>query len=190
MTDLKKADFVSNLFRSVGAFFAQPAFWLLGIVYQIFFNISTADLFNNATVLGFYKRVQLIIGVFMIFQLAVTILKGIVSPDEAFGSKSGLGTIITRVIFALILLTVLVPVSIPGATTEYERQINNNGLLFGTLYSLQHRLLSNNTIGRLVLGTSSGATSDGSSNTGLTGADKQAEELSKSVTSPVLSSRY
>ena len=45
------------------------------------------------------------------------------------------------------------PISIPNPKNEYEIQINNNGLLFGTIYSLQRRILSNNTIGRLVLGT-------------------------------------
>ncbi len=180
MTDTSAANTVHDLARTFFTFFDRPAYWLLGIMYQIFFNVASADLFNNATILGFYKRVQLIIGVFMIFQLAVTILKGIMNPDEAFGAKSGIGTIITRVVLALVLLTVLVPVSIPGATTEYERQINNNGLLFGTLYSLQHRILSNNTLGRLVLGTTDTGDSADSSNTGLSGADKQAEELARS----------
>lgn len=178
MTDTSKVDwFTTHGIRQFLSFiFDRPAYWLLGMIYQIFFNVASADLFNNATILGFYKRMQLIIGVFMIFQLAVTILRGIVNPDEAFGSKSGIGTIITRVITALILLTVLVPVSIPGATTEYERQINNNGLLFGTLYSLQHRILANNTLGRLVLGTTDSVSED----TGLSGADAQAESLKRS----------
>ena len=180
MTDTTDAGFVSDLFRRIAGLFDRPAYWLLGVMYQIFFNVASADLFNNSLILGFYKRVQLIIGVFMIFQLAVTILKGIMNPDDVFSAKSGIGTIIMRVIVALILLTVLVPVSIPGATTEYERQINNNGLLFGTLYSLQHRILSNNTLGRLVLGTTDGAVSSNDDNTGPTGADKQAESLAKS----------
>ncbi len=176
MTDTSKADWLGNIFRMIAGFLDRPAYWLLGIIYQIFFNVASADLFNNATILGFYKRIQLIIGVFMIFQLAVTILRGIVNPDEVFGAKSGIGSIITRVITALILLTVLVPVSIPGATTEYERQVNNNGLLFGTLYSLQHRILSNNTLGRLVLGTTDGS-SEGSE---FSGDGSQSESLKRS----------
>ncbi len=183
MTDTSKADIFGDIFRMIAGLFDRPAYWLLGLIYQIFFNVSSADLFNNATILGFYKRIQLIIGVFMIFQLAVTIIKGIVNPEEAFGAKSGLGSIITRVIMALVLMTVLVPVSIPGADTEYERQINNNGLLFGTLYSLQHRILANNTLGRLVLGTTDETVDSGldsEDDSALTGADKQAESLKRS----------
>lgn len=180
MTDTTPANTLHDIFRFLTTLFDRPAYWLLGIMYQLFFNVATADLFNNATILGFYKRVQLIIGVFMIFQLAMTILKGIMNPDQIFDSKSGVGSIITRVILALVLLTVLVPINIPGATNEYERQLNNNGLLFGTLYSLQNRILSNNTLGRLVLGTTDGGVSSSDDNTGLSGTDKQAESLEKS----------
>ncbi|MBQ3306773.1 MAG: hypothetical protein IJG68_01110 [Bacilli bacterium] len=129
----------------------RPFYALLGIIYQLFFNVASADLFSNELIMKFYGRVQIILGVFMMFQLVMTILRGIVNPDS-FTKDKGAGTLITRVVTALIIMTLLIPISTSGRN-EYERQINNNGLLFGTLYSLQHRILSNNTIGRLVLGT-------------------------------------
>ncbi len=184
MTDTYAANTMNDMFRNISAvLFDKTSYWLLGLLYQIFFNVASADLFNNATILGFYKRVQLIIGVFMIFQLAVTIMRGILNPDQLLDNKSGVSSFITRVVMALVLLTVLVPINIPGATNEYERQLNNNGLLFGTLYSLQNRILSNNTLGRLILGTTDGAITsdaDDDGSTGLTGADKQAASLEKS----------
>ena len=125
-------------------------------MYQIFFNVASAELFTNETVKNFYGRVQLILGVFMIFKLAVSIVKGIVNPDTFVDKKEGFGNIIYRIMFSLVMLTIIAPINIPNARNEYEIQLNNNGLLFGTLYSLQNRILSNNTLGRLILGTNDG----------------------------------
>lgn len=152
-TYLEPASTGKDLFRSFLTMLDRPAYWLLGIVYELFFNVASADLFSNDTIMKFYGRVQVILGVFMMFQLAMTILKGIVNPDTFTDSKGGAGNLITRVATSLILITLLMPISIPNAQNEYQKQVNNNGLLFGTLYSLQHRILSNNTLGRLVLGT-------------------------------------
>lgn len=152
---LETSNLMRNIFRWFFAFLDRPAYWLLGLVYELFFNVASADLFSNATVMKFYGRVQLILGVFMMFQLAMTILRGIVNPDSFTDSKSGAGNLITRIITALVLLTLLMPINV-SPRNEYEAQIHNNGVLFGTLYSLQHRLLANNTLGRLVLGTDDG----------------------------------
>ena len=148
----ESANVARDLIRLVFSFLDRPAYWLLGIVYQLFFNVASADLFSNNTIMKFYGRVQMILGVFMMFQLAMTILRGIIEPDN-FTKDKGAGSLIRRVVIALILITILMPINIPSPRNEYEKQLNNNGLLFGTLYSLQHRILANNTIGRLVLGT-------------------------------------
>ena len=154
-SNVEAASVISDIWRTIMSVLDRPAYWLLGIMYQLFFNVASADLFSNDTVMKFYGRVQLILGVFMMFKLALIILKGIVEPEGFFGGKKGdssAGSFITKVITGLVILTLMMPISIPGASNEYEIQINNNGILFGTLYSLQHRLLANNTLARFVLG--------------------------------------
>ncbi|MBQ6404767.1 MAG: hypothetical protein IJJ63_01815 [Bacilli bacterium] len=151
-SQISPADQHSDIFRGIFSFFDRPAYWLLTIIYQIFFNVASADLFANETIMNFFGRVQLIIGVYMMFQLAMTILKGIVNPDSFMDSKSGGSNIIYRIAVALIMLTLLIPFR-TGGSNQLEKQISNNGILFGTLYDLQHRILENNTIGRLVLGS-------------------------------------
>ena len=163
----------------------RPAYAILGIIYELFFNVATADLFSNEMIMKFYGRVQVILGVFMMFQLAMTILRGIVNPDS-FTKDKGIGTLITRVITALILITLLMPISTSGGN-EYEKQINNNGLLFGTLYSLQHRILSNNTIGRLVLGTNDSNTTFSDT---ATNGDSDLKKSARIFTSTVLKGFY
>ena len=162
-TSTTPASMMWDFLRGVFSVFDLVAYGLLYYVYQIFFNVTSADLFSNETVMKFYGRVQLIIGVFMMFQLAMTVLKGIMDPDSFTNAKTGAGNVIMRIATALVLLTVLVPINIPSPRNEYEIQLNNNGLLFGTLYSLQHRILSNNTLGRLILGTNDSSSYSASS---------------------------
>lgn len=182
MTDFMNANTINDLIRSIFALLDRVAYWVLGFMYEILFNVASADIFSNETIKNFYGRIQLILGVFMIFKLAVTIIQGILNPDTFTDKKSGFGNIISRVITAIVLLAVLTPINIPAARSEYEIQLNNNGLLFGTLYSLQTRILENNTLGRLILGTTDNATGGPSTDDDtLTGADKQAAKLKQSA---------
>ncbi len=170
-SDLTNAGIIQVALRSICMVIDKVFFGLLVVVFQIFFNVASAELFTGDAVLKFVGRVQLILGVFTMFQLAMSILKGIVNPDQFFSKDKGFSNVITKIVTALFLLAVIMPISIPGAQNEYEKQVNNNGILFGTLYSLQHRLLSNNTLGKLILGSNnSSATFMGDNNDELKSA--------------------
>ena len=154
MVDLMPATTISDLIRTVlVTFIDRPAFLILNVVYQVFFNVATAELFSNMTVRTVYYRCQMVIGIFMLFKFAVTILEGIVDPTRITDKKQGAGKIITRIITSLVILALITPINIPKPKTEWERQLNNNGIIFGALYSLQDRILKNNTLGKLILGT-------------------------------------
>ena len=152
MTDYMSSTTINDLIRSIFAMLDRVAYWLLSIMYQILFNVANADIFSNTLIQDFYGRVQLIIGIFMVFKLAVSIIQGIVNPDTFTDKKAGISSIITRIIFAIVLLTALTPFKIPNPKNQFEKEIADNGLLFGVLYDLQGRLLEQNTLGRLILG--------------------------------------
>ena len=185
MTDNTNAGVLWDAVRAFSSFLDRGVYGLLNIVYQVFFNITSVDLFQNEVMMKFYGRIQLILGVFMMFQLAMTVLKGIVDPNSFTDSKSGAGNLVYRVATSLILLTVLVPISTPGRN-EFEKRVNNNGILFGTLYSLQYRILNNNTIGKLVLGT----TGDNSSMVSTGNQKNDVEYSSRVFTATILRSFY
>lgn len=151
-SDIAPADSINNFLRGIFSVLDIIAFFLLTFVFQLFFNVSTVDIFSNETILTFYYRIQVILGVFMMFQLAMTIIKGIVDPDSFNDKKTGAASLIRRIAIALILLVLLVPIRYNNPSNEYEKQLNNNGILFGTLYSLQYRIIQGNVIGKLVLG--------------------------------------
>lgn len=144
-------------------------YFLLRVVIDVFFNIATYNFIDREMIFNLFSRVQLIIGIFMVFQLTMTIIKGIVNPDSFTDAKTGFGNVVMRIIVSLALLALIVPLNISSPKNEYETQINNNGVLFGTLYSLQSRILKNNTIGRLILGDSEAnyTSSDDGSKEGL-----------------------
>lgn len=153
-TDYTAVNPIADTFRTFFSLLDKAFYSLLTILYRLFFNISTWDVFGKAF-FEFFNRVQIIIGVYMIFQLAITILKGILDPESFGKNTTGAKGLVPRILTSLVLLVVLLPVNIGGSggSSEFRDRISNQGLLFGTLSSLQYRILNNNTIGRLVLGT-------------------------------------
>lgn len=171
MTQHWPANFIMDAIRNIFAVIDLVVYSLLGWMYQILFNAVSWDMFSSEIVRNFYGRMQMILGVFMMFRLAITIVQGIITPETFTDKKSGIGNIISRIVFSMVMLVMISPLNISAGGNEFNEKISNNGLLFGTLYSLQERVLKNNTLGKLVLGTeaaSSGAT---------TGAGAQGEEI-------------
>lgn len=151
--DSASTGWLSDAFRSFLAIFDNVVYTLISVAYQLIFTISEAQILTGSTIKDFYGRIQLIIGIFMIFKLTISIIQVVVNPELLSDKKKGFGTVITRVVTMLAMFTAIIPLNIPNAKEgSYNAYLNENGLLFGTLYSLQHRILSTNTIEKLILG--------------------------------------
>ena len=150
-----------SMFKNgVLSFFAGLDFVIynfLALIYVIFFNVASVQILTGPVMTNFMGRIQIIIGVFMIFKISISIFNGIVNPDALIAGKdeNGVSKMVVRICVSLIMLTLIMPIRIPdnGSLNKWEQQINSNGILFGTLYDLQDRILINNTIGKLILGT-------------------------------------
>lgn len=153
MVDLMPVSVTSDLLRTIFATIDRIAYTILDVIYRVFFNVATEELFSNDTIRTIYFRCQMVIGIFMLFKFATTILEGIVDPTRITDKKQGAGKIITRIITSLIILALITPINIPNPANEWEKQLKTNGIIFGALYSLQDRVLKNNTLGKLILGT-------------------------------------
>lgn len=154
MSDLMPVSIMSDLIRTVlVTVIDRPAYIILDLIYRVFFQVATADILSNEIVRTVYYRCQMVIGIFMLFKFAVTILEGIVDPTKITDKKQGAGKIITRIITSLVILALITPINIPNPKPGWETELNNNGIIFGALYSLQDRILNNNTLGKLILGT-------------------------------------
>lgn len=129
---------------------------LLGGIYKVFYLVANATIVKGDVLKVFYSRIQLIIGILMIFKLAMSILNIIINPDLVKDQKQGAGKIVTRIVVALFMLTLVIPINIPDAETgSLNGYINDHGILFGFLYKAQDSILSENIIAKLVLGIQS-----------------------------------
>lgn len=172
-------DVIIELFSSID----KIVYALISFVYQIFFNVSTASFLSGETVKNLFSRVQLILGVAIIFRLAITLIDGIINPDKITDNKNGASKIITRVLVSLVLIVLIIPLNIPQSDIEdgsYEAQLNNNGILFGTLYEFQNRILSENTLAKLILGKANNTSDLASSESMKQAGDELAATVLKS----------
>ena len=132
-----------DLVRTILGWIDWVFFQLLGWVYEVFYAVANAELFSGETVYNFIGRIQLILGIFMVFKLTIMILKAMVNPDYINDKTMGASSLITRIITSLVMLSLIMPLNIPSPKNRFEVEVNNNGIMFGTLYSLQKRVLEN-----------------------------------------------
>lgn len=148
-------------FRIFLTIFDSIAVAMLGAIYKIFFLVANATIVSGDVIKVFYSRIQLILGIIMIFKLAMSILNIIINPDLVKDQKQGTGKMAIRIVTALFMLTLVIPVNIPNAAQHsFNSYINEHGILFGFLYKAQDAILSENIIAKLILGTATDSTSN------------------------------
>lgn len=170
MVDNTERGIILDGFRSIMAGLDRVVYNLLSVIYEIFFNVATANIISGQTVKTFYSRVQLILGVVIMFKVAISLFNGIMNPDSLNDGKNGFSSIIKRIVMVLIMFVLMVPLNIPNAgnsddytsnsQSSWNARMNENGILFGTLYEVQSRLLSQNIVSKLILGTDYSASND------------------------------
>lgn len=111
-------------------------------IYQVFLVLASgAEILDGSVVQGFISRVYVVLGVVVLFLVAYSLLKSMVNPDEALKGKKSPVVIIRDVIISIVLIA-FIPT------------------IFDFAFDLQNSLLTNNTIGKIVLGTSGDNNSD------------------------------
>lgn len=153
MLDRVPSSFLWDVLRIVFSFLDRIVYWGIDVIYELFFRVVKYDgLFPGETFQRLFDRVFLILGFFMLFRLAFSLLNAIINPDMLTNKDKGLGKIVSRVIIVLMLLISLMPLNIPDAQKgSFEEQLNKHGLLFGTLYTAQNMILEQNILGKLIL---------------------------------------
>lgn len=149
----------SDLIRDFCAVFDAIAVSILSAIYKVFFLVANATIISGDVIKVFYSRIQLILGILMIFKLAMSILNIIINPDVVKDQKQGPSKIVVRIVVALFMLTLVIPINIPNAAdNSLNAYINDHGILFGILYKAQNSILSENILAKLILGTASNRT--------------------------------
>ena len=173
----------SGLIRSFFVTIDTLGYHLLSGVYDIFFTVANANILQGDTINSFYSRVQLILGVFMVFKLALAVLQIIVNPDTFKDKNKGAGNLVMRIAVVLVLLTLIAPIQIPANVADdnpLNEKIQSNGILFGFLYQFQESVVEDNILGKLVL-ASNVDTLDEDEGLGLNGIGSVGEMLSTTI---------
>lgn len=135
-------DAIATFFYYILLWFNAVIYSLISFIYQIFLVLAQGtDIFDDSVIEGLTSRIYVIIGVVILFLVAYSLLKSMVNPDEALKGKKSVATIVKDVIISIVLIAV-VP------------------YIFDFAFQFQDSLLRNNTIGKIVAGT----TDDGSEN--------------------------
>ncbi len=144
---------IIEILRTICIAIDMGIYFLLSQAYQLFFAVASINLLSGDSIVLLFNRIQLVVGIYIVFKLVFSAINGLINPEAFVDKKSGVGNIVSRTLLMLFMLLMVVPINIPNASNSFEIQVNNNGVLFGTLYTLQDRILYSNTIGRMVLGT-------------------------------------
>lgn len=97
-------EFVKNACRYICSLIDWAAYRVLSSVYDLFTEISQLTLYNENIMKVISKRIFLILGIFMLFRIAISLITYIISPDKTKDSKTGGKKLITNIIISLFLL--------------------------------------------------------------------------------------
>lgn len=162
MTDLSEYHWYVAVFRSIFAMLDKIIYDLLAGVFNIFYMVAGAELRTGEVVTQFFGRIQLIFGIIIVFKLVISLFTGIIDPDSISDQKKGVGSIIKRIVVVLFMFTLIIPLNIPienennssdkNSMMTWNERMNQSGILFGTMYELQSRILNGNVIQNIILG--------------------------------------
>lgn len=97
-------DAILHGFRMIFARMAALIYDGIVWAYDLFTYISRAEILDNDFVNEIYRKVGLILGLFMMFKLIFTLIQSLIDPTKFSDKKNGFGQIIMRSIVAIVLL--------------------------------------------------------------------------------------
>ncbi len=106
---------------------------LISFVYEVFYNLGTARILFDSDVQPIFRKIGLIIGLFMVFRVAFSFIQYVVNPDIMFDKQKGIGKIIVKVIVSIVLL----------GSTQY---------LFNAAFTIQNKILESQILEKVILG--------------------------------------
>lgn len=129
-----------------------------GLLFNVFLEVAEAR-FKEGIFDDFVKNLYVIIGIFMIFRVAFSLIQMLANPDMLSDKEKGAGKLATRIVIAFGLI-ILVPT------------------IFDYAYNIQSVVLQENILGRLILGDSGAENTNKSNNASII---SQGELISESI---------
>ena len=125
---------VENILRWLFSWIDRVIVVIMNAIYGLLMDLATLNIVNMETVKNFSSRIGLVLGIFMLFNLAINLLNYIVSPDKFSDNKQGGGKIMANIFISLVLLATV-------------------NIIFESAYKLQYAVLKKQIIPQIVFGT-------------------------------------
>ncbi len=128
---------ILSFFIGILLFLDSIIYSLISWIYQIILVLCQIDILNNSFEIdALIRRIYVIVGVIVLFLLAYGLLKSLVNPDDALKGKKSPVTLIKDLIISIVLIAII-------------------PTIFSFAMRFQTALLQENTIGKIILGSTS-----------------------------------
>lgn len=106
---------------------------LISFCFEVFYNLGRANILNNDILDPIFRKIGLIIGIFMIFRVTFAFVQYIVDPNMMTDKNKGAQTVIKKVVIVIILF----------GSTRY---------LFKAAFDIQSQILDSQILEKVILG--------------------------------------
>lgn len=76
----------------------------VALCYGLVRELSTCINLDDLNLDGFGNAIYTLVGIFMLFRLAVSLINALINPDKIHDGKTGVGKILTRIMVSLVLV--------------------------------------------------------------------------------------
>lgn len=119
--------------RSIFAWLDIIVYGAIEIIYNLFTEIAQTNIFSSRIIEKFGMRIYALLGIIMLFKLSFSLINYMINPSQMNDKSKGGGKLVTNILIVLLLIV----------TTPF---------LFEVAFDLQHIILSENTVGKIILG--------------------------------------
>lgn len=126
-------ELVKNICRFICGMIDYVAYRVLSSLYDLFAQIAQLTLYSEKAMKVISQRVFLILGIFMLFRIAISLVSYLISPDKTNDSSKGGKKLITNIIVSLALLATV-------------------NIIFEQAYKLQKKVVESQIIEKIFFG--------------------------------------
>lgn len=125
---------VGNIFRLLSLLIDSAIYLLLTSLYNIFIILATNNVLDNSYFSTFVDRIMAIVGMIMLFKVAIVFVQMIFDPSKTSDKEIGGKSLVKKIMVVILLL------AFTSSIFEYA-------------YKLQNIIIDNEIIPKLILGT-------------------------------------
>ena len=103
-------DTLMSMLRYICGLVDSVVYILISKLYELFIDTTSIILYSQKAIDAIGKRIGLILGIVMLFSLAISLISYLISPDKISDNAKGGSKIVTNIIISLIVLVTINPI--------------------------------------------------------------------------------